>query len=193
MGDKSEQKKNYILDMAKKVFVEKGFLSVTMQDIVEACDISRGGLYLYFGSTEEIFAEVLKLSQAEEDGPFTDGLPPEATVSDILAYFFKEQKREILRKKNSLTVALYEYYFRGRVAKKDNLIKRQFDAGVIILENLIRDGIRAGEFYCENPHGAASNIMYVLEGLRIAAKTIGISEAAVDKELFYIMQGLVFE
>ncbi len=193
MGDKSEQKKSYIVETARKVFVEKGFRSVTMQDIVEACDISRGGLYLYFGSTEEIFAEVLKLSQAEDDGPLPEGLPPDAAVSDILAYFLKEQKKEILRKKNSLTVAIYEYYFRGRVSKKDNLMKNQFDAGVIILENMIRDGIRSGEFYCENPHGAASNIMYVLEGLRIAAKTVGISEAAVDKELFYIMQGLVFE
>lgn len=193
MGDKSEQKKSYILETARKVFVEKGFRSVTMQDIVEACDISRGGLYLYFGSTEEIFAEVLKLEQAEEDEPFADGIPQEATVSDVLAYFFKEQKKEILRKKNSLTVAVYEYYFRGKVTKKDNVIKRQFDAGVLILENLIRDGLRSGEFYCEDPHGAASNIMYVLEGLKIAAKTVGVSEAAVDKELFYMMQGLVFE
>ena len=29
-----------------------------MKDIVEACEISRGGLYLYFGSTAEIFLEV---------------------------------------------------------------------------------------------------------------------------------------
>ena len=52
MGEKSAQKKKYILDTARKVFVEKGYKSVTMKDIVEACGISRGGLYLYFDSTE---------------------------------------------------------------------------------------------------------------------------------------------
>ena len=30
-----------------------------MKDIVEACDISRGGLYLYFENTSQIFMEVL--------------------------------------------------------------------------------------------------------------------------------------
>ena len=46
MGAKSEQKKAYILEVAKEVFIEKGFRTVTMKDIVEACEISRGGLYL---------------------------------------------------------------------------------------------------------------------------------------------------
>ena len=56
MGEKSVQKRQYILETARKVFAEKGFKRVTMKDIVEACDISRGGLYLYFNSTEEVFA-----------------------------------------------------------------------------------------------------------------------------------------
>ncbi len=32
--------------------------------------------------------------------------------------------------------------------------------------------------------------MYVLEGLKVAAQTRGISEAAVDREILYVMQGL---
>ena len=58
MGEKSELKREYILKKAKDVFAHKGYRTVTMKDIVEACDISRGGLYLYFGSTEEIFEGV---------------------------------------------------------------------------------------------------------------------------------------
>ena len=52
MGEKSLQKKKHILDTARRVFAEKGYKNVTMKDIVEACDISRGGLYLYFDSRE---------------------------------------------------------------------------------------------------------------------------------------------
>ncbi len=193
MGEKSEQKRSYILETSRRVFMEKGFQSVTMKDIVEACEISRGGLYLYFNSTEEIFGEVLKLEQSDEDEAFAESIPEDAAASDILALFFKEQKKEILRKKNSLAIAVYEFYFQNKVPKKDNILKRQFDAGVLILENLIRDGIQMNEFYCEDPHGTASNIMYVLEGLKIASRTIGISEAVIDRELFYIMQGLVIE
>ena len=46
MGEKSVQKKKLILETARKVFVEKGYKKVTMKDVVEACNISRGGLYL---------------------------------------------------------------------------------------------------------------------------------------------------
>ena len=67
MGEKSEQKREYILKQAKEVFAKKGFRDVTMKDIVEACEISRGGLYLYFGSTEEIFREIL-LAELEDEG-----------------------------------------------------------------------------------------------------------------------------
>ena len=47
-----------------------------------------------------------------------------------------------------------------------------------------------GEFYCEDCLGKARNIMYVLEGLKICAQTIGITEEVVDKEIVYILKGL---
>ena len=59
MGEKSVQKRKYIIDKARTVFSEKGFKNVTMKDIVDACEISRGGLYLYFSSTDELFLSVL--------------------------------------------------------------------------------------------------------------------------------------
>ena len=60
MGDKSTQKKQYIIEKAKEVFIKRGYKDVTMKDIVEACQISRGGLYLYFANTKELFEAVLE-------------------------------------------------------------------------------------------------------------------------------------
>ena len=190
MSDKSVQKKKHILDTARKVFQEKGYKQVTMKDIVDACEISRGGLYLYFSSTAEILEEILHQEEAES---FGEGIPEDATAADVLALFLKEQKRELLSKKNSLTVAIYEYYFENKTAPKQNYIKKQFDIALFILEKLIIEGVENGEFYCEDPHGAASNMMYVLEGLKAAAKTRGITEAAVDREIMYMMSGLIAE
>ncbi len=193
MGEKSLQKKKYILETARKVFVEKGYKRVTMKDIVEACEISRGGLYLYFESTEQILLEVLQMEANETDDVFTQDIIEEETAAEILTLFLKEQKKELLRKKDNLTVAVYEYFFDQKTTDKNNMLKKQFDAGVRVLEKLIEEGIASGEFYCENPKGAASNIMYVLEGLKINAQTFGITEADVDRQLLYIMQGLIIE
>ena len=193
MGEKSLQKKKYILDTARKVFVEKGFKSVTMKDIVEACEISRGGLYLYFDSTEQILMEVLQMEAAETDDVFTERIEQGDTAADILTLFLKEQKRELLQKKDNLTVAVYEYFFAYGLTDKNNMLRRQFDAGVKVIEKLIEAGIASGEFYCEDPKGAAANIMYVLEGMKINAQTFGITEKMVDEQLLYIMQGLIIE
>ncbi len=193
MGDKSQQKKSYIVETARGVFAAKGYKEVTMKDIVEACDISRGGLYLYFSSTKELFEEVLKLEQQDTGDEFAENMPEDAAPSDILALFLKEQKKELLSKKPSLTMAIYEYFFANKVPAKENILKQQFDAAVYIIEKLIEAGVETGEFYCEEPRRAASNIMYVLEGLKMASQTRGISEGAVDREIMYVMQGLVVE
>lgn len=193
MGDKSIQKKKYILETARKVFMEKGFKKVTMKDIVEACNISRGGLYLYFDNTSQIFLEVLKLESQEADDVFSDSITEDATAADILILFLQEQKKELLRKKDTLTQAVYEFYFENELPKKDNVLKKQFDSAVKIIEKLIEAGVENGEFYCEDCKGTARNIMFVLEGLKISAQTINITAEAVDREISYILRGLGVE
>lgn len=193
MSEKSVQKKKYILETARGVFMEKGYKSVTMKDIVDACNISRGGLYLYFSSVREIFLEVLKLEQEESDDVFEKSITEDAGPADILALFLKEQKRELISKKPGLTKASYEFFFEEQNFSKDNILKKQFDSAVVVIQKLIEAGVESGEFYCEEPRRAASNIMYVLDGLKIASQTRGITEAAVDSEIMYVMQGLVAE
>lgn len=193
MGEKSVQKRKYILDTARKVFMEKGFKRVTMKDIVEACDISRGGLYLYFNGTEEIFLEVLRMESEEMDDVFSDNIKEDSTVTDILRLFLEEQKKELLRKKDTLTQATYEFYFENKLTKKDNILKKQFDSAIIIIQKLIEAGIENGEFYCVDPEGAARNIMLVLEGLKISAQTMGITAESIDRQLLYILNSLGVE
>ena len=192
MGEKSVQKRKYILKKAREVFAEKGFKDVTMKDVVDACDISRGGLYLYFASTQELFLAVLKEEIDEDDEEaVVAALSGDASAGDMLALFLKEQKKNILRMKNNLTVAAYEYFSMYKVTGNDNPLKVEFDTAVRIIEKLIENGVSGGEFYCEDPLGCARNLMYVVEGLKVASRTIGVTEEAIDRELMYVLEGLV--
>ena len=62
-----------------------------------------------------------------------------------------------------------------------------------IIEKLIETGTDNGEFYCEDCKGTARNIMFVLEGLKISAQTIGITAEAVDREILFILKSLGLE
>ena len=192
MGEKSVQKKRYIVEKAREVFVEKGFKKVTMKEKSHILFLSMY-LYLYFENTSQIFMEVLRMESEEADDVFSDSITEDATAADILLLFLKEQKKELLRKKNTLTQATYEFYFENELPKRDNILKKQFDSAVKIIEKLIEAGVDNGEFICEDCEGTARNIMFVLEGLKISAQTIGVTAEAVDREILYLLRGLGVE
>ena len=193
MGEKSQQKKKYIIEKARQVFVEKGYRSVTMKDIIEACEISRGGLYLYFPSTKEIFLEVLKQEQESGDDVFSTQIGEDSTIVDILELFFAAQKAELLNSKDNLAMAIYEYYFAHKPEGEENFLRTQFEAAVQALTQLIEMGVDAGELYCEQPQTAAEEIMYALEGLKASYITMKVPEAEIDKQIEYLLQGLGLE
>lgn len=188
MSDKAAKKKQFILDTAKSVFAKKGFKDVTMKDIVEACEISRGGLYLYFDNTESILLECLGAGEDNPE-PYKDKAPGEA-----LALFLNGEKQEILAKQENLSIAIYEYLFlKKSMGECDNFGKTRFEKAVSIVAKLIDEGVETEEFYCEDSTLAAQNIMYTIEGMKIMGQTVGITEADVDNELLYILSGLIAE
>lgn len=192
MGDKSTRKKQYIIDKAAAVFMEKGYKTVTMKDIVEACDISRGGLYLYFESTRQLFIEVLKNANEGGEDIFSGKITEESTATEILVVFFLEQKKEIL-KKNTLAKAAYEFYFEDKPEKKDDLMKQDFDGAVKVLQKIIDVGVENEEFVCDNPYEAARNIMFTIEGFKVTAQTFGVTPEVLDKQFLYILSTLGVE
>ena len=54
--EKSLLSKSKIIDAAMKLFLEKGYENTTMQDIVQASGMSKGAIYHYFKSKQEIVA-----------------------------------------------------------------------------------------------------------------------------------------
>ena len=189
MGDKSIQKKQYIIDVAAKVFSEMGYKNVTMKDVVDACDISRGGLYLYYESTSELFIDVMK-SQAAAGEDFTSLISDDATAADILLLFLQEEKKDLFKKKGNLNRAYFEFYFDARPSKADNVYKKKFDNNVKMIGKLIEIGVESGEFVCDDPVTAAFNIVYLIEGLKATSATLGVSPDSFDRQILYILQSL---
>jgi len=57
----------YILKTAFKLFLQKNFKEVTMQDIVKATKLSKGAFYHYFESKEQLFLEVVNTFYLSEE------------------------------------------------------------------------------------------------------------------------------
>jgi len=55
-----EEAKNRILEAANRVFAEKGYHEATMDDIAKRLGVSKGAIYLYFSSKEDLFEAMCK-------------------------------------------------------------------------------------------------------------------------------------
>lgn len=55
-----EDRRKQIKEVALKLFTDKGYAKTTMDEIVQECGISKGGMYHHFANKEEIFVELLK-------------------------------------------------------------------------------------------------------------------------------------
>jgi len=55
-----QQRREEIINAAEKVFISKGFDQSTMDDIADEAELSKGTLYLYFKSKEQLHMEVAR-------------------------------------------------------------------------------------------------------------------------------------
>ena len=85
-------KREYILEKSKDIFTKKGFTSVTMTDIIDACNISRGGLYLYFSSVDEIFIEMILSINAQKLNEAKTSVTEDKTFTELIDIYFEKQK-----------------------------------------------------------------------------------------------------
>lgn len=61
MNEKQEE----ILRVSKKLFSQKGYMSVSMQSIADACKISKASIYKLFDSKEALLLELIKYNQCK--------------------------------------------------------------------------------------------------------------------------------
>lgn len=63
--EKENSTRKTILSTARELFIVRGYDATSVQDIMKALHISKGGIYHYFASKDEILSEIIK----EETGP----------------------------------------------------------------------------------------------------------------------------
>ncbi|HYM33999.1 MAG TPA: TetR family transcriptional regulator [Steroidobacteraceae bacterium] len=76
--------KRRILQSAYRLFTAKGFDGTSIEAIMSACDLTRGGFYAHFKSKSQLYREAMKLAAARKLAP-----PPAFNESAWLDAMFK--------------------------------------------------------------------------------------------------------
>ena len=181
---KKEAKIQLIIDQSRKVFQKKGFADVTMQDIVDACKISRGGLYKYFSNTREIFENVLMNSPNDDVDMIQQQITSGVPFMKLLDEFFEKQKFELLNLDESLRIATYEFYLKDRSLQDAEIIKANLQGSIDAIKDLLIYGQKAGKVKdFQDISVIAMNLVMWLEGLNLTAIVASLDEKVIEKQL----------
>jgi TetR/AcrR family transcriptional regulator len=74
-----EQRRDYIVDAADKLFLSRGYDSVSMNDIADAVGMNKATLYLYFKSKESLFFSVVQRGVRLMEAQFREATAREQT------------------------------------------------------------------------------------------------------------------
>lgn len=149
-----------ILDVAAKLFLEKGFEKTSMQDIVEAAGISKGAIYHHFASKEEIIQAVM------EKQTQTNRKMLETWLSETESLSGKDRLITILEK----NLASHEAHrldelISGRMKSADFILSYMKslvhqDAGIIA--DIIRQGMEDGSIITDYPEESAEVFLLLM-------------------------------
>jgi TetR/AcrR family transcriptional regulator of autoinduction and epiphytic fitness len=78
------ESRSAIIDAAERLFLERGFGSVSMDELAEAAGVARRTLYNQFSSKEEIFREMLLRVSGQLERAFPPGIETEGDVEEVL-------------------------------------------------------------------------------------------------------------
>ena len=73
-----------IVEAAERLFLDRGFGAVTMDELAEAAGVARRTLYNQFASKEEIFREMLLRVSAQLEHAFPPGIETRGEVEEVL-------------------------------------------------------------------------------------------------------------
>lgn len=189
---RGEETRQLIKKSACSLFAGKGFKQVTMKDICEAANLSRGGLYCHYGSTREIFREIINDFMIQQGDSFSEKIEHQLSAKEILNEVLEKYKNEMLDSQSSLSLALYEYFSIDNT-ETGNELCAQYTASFNAWQTLLEYGIKNGEFHHVDIKSVFDLIIFSYQGVRMYSKIMPIDEDIPQRIIDQIKKIIVKE
>lgn len=168
--------KDKILEKAFNLFLINSYDSVTMQQIQEASEVSRGAIYHHFKSKEEIFHAVVNIYLLPAFSSYSMITDEEKkSLQEMIQASIRYRQNHISRLKDVTSFKLTDFYFfkfvfqatehyKDFTEQINNLTEKEFNGW----RALVQAGMRSGELRADiDPDFAAQMFVSMPMGLGI--------------------------
>lgn len=163
--EREAQRRLALLKAAFREVAEKGFADVTLDDIARRAGFSKGVTLYYFSSKEDLFrrlfAWLVDSIHARMRDAVSSAATPAEKVHELVAITFPSPS-----KNRAFFRAFVD--FCGLAARRDGFrdVMERFYRGCREIDGeIVRDGMRRGDFAVTDPDAAASTVRAIFDGL----------------------------
>jgi AcrR family transcriptional regulator len=167
------------VDAATRLMQSKGYEQMSIQDVLDAVEASRGAFYHYFDSKQALLEAVIE--RMVEAGlasiqPIVDD-PDLPAAHKLLRVFsgigrWKTDRRELI-------IAFLDVWLSDDHAIVREKFRRKLVARFVpVLTGIVQQGIDEGSFHVDSPDGTARVLMMVLQGLQEEATDLFVARQA---------------
>jgi len=159
-------RRNEILDVAQQLVYTQGYEQMTIQDILDELQVSKGAFYHYFGSKQELLEALIErmLDEAEQVvGPIV--WDPHLPALEKLQRYFATAARWKTERKDYLLAMLRVWY-----ADENAIVREKVRATAVkriapLLAKIVHQGIREGVLTASHPEQIGEVVLSLMQGL----------------------------
>jgi len=141
--EKKAQKEKKIIEVATRLFADKGYQNTTIEEIAKEAKIAKGTIYLYFNDKQQLFQNIVKeLSHEHEKNQLK--IHEYKEWEDKLYQYILLQLKFFQDNVYLARISLKEMYGLDKAAAE--IVYKALDRHINLLTAIIRGGIKDGVF-----------------------------------------------
>jgi len=189
----TDERTSQIINAAEDVFTKKGFDEARMDDIAEETGLSKGTLYNYFKSKDDLIIAILDRIFQREFKVFESIDLANMSATDAIWSFAETTSKDVKMMMRLLPIT-YEFMglaFRNKLVQK--AFKTYFNRFMDILVPIIQHGIDSGEFRQADAKEVALAMGAIMEGtllLWVYDKTLVDPETHIRSGMKLLLEGV---
>ncbi len=142
---KGERRKQELLKIAYRMFIEKGYENTSIDEIIAEAGIAKGTYYYYFESKEATLEAVIEMMIEEEVGRakavLGTSLPVPQKLVSVIYSLRPAQDEQVIVKALDVT---------ENIVMHEKVNRRIVEETVPLLTEVVKEGISQGIFECTN-------------------------------------------
>ncbi len=174
-------RRNEILDVALRLVYSKGYGKMTIQDILDEMQISKGAFYHYFDSKADVLEALVDRMVVEQIKPMLISTvqDPQLTALEKLQSYFDTAVRWKTAEKTLMMELLKVWYSDENALARQKMMAMMVEHVTPLFIGIIDQGVREGTFTVSYPEYVSQVIIHLVQPLGDAFAHMLLSEEAI--------------